>query len=75
MNSKQVGEKIKQARKNAKLSQKDFAKALCVSERHLRALENGEHNVGINTLSYYILKIKELLGVDIWLELSKFKIK
>ena len=39
-----IGSKIKQVRKERKLTQREFSKAICISQPHLSKIEHNEEN-------------------------------
>ena len=67
MNSKTIGDAIRQRRKSRKITQFDLAEIAEISQRTLRDIEKGVANPELNTL----LNIFEVLGLKINLEIRK----
>lgn len=51
METNNLGEKISQARKEKKLSQRDLAKLCGMTQTHICRIENGEHKARLKTLA------------------------
>lgn len=63
----EVGDRIKQRRKFLKISQQDLAEMASISDRTLRAIEQGKANPEIETLS----QLCEVLGLQISIDLKQ----
>lgn len=66
-----VAVKIKTIRKQKKLTQKDLAKKLNISQQMISRIEKGRENISLMTLK----KIVDSLGADIHLEISEKNLK
>lgn len=64
---KELGLKIKELRKNSKLSQEDFSESLKITSSYLGFIEQGIRSPSLSLL----VKIAGKLGVEVW-ELFKF---
>ncbi|MEQ8477235.1 helix-turn-helix domain-containing protein [Fulvivirga sp.] len=67
MNLVELGERIKQRRKFLKISQQELADMARISDRTLRAIEQGKANPEIETLS----QLCEVLGLQISIDLKQ----
>lgn len=57
---KQLGERIKQARRNSNISQIQLAEMVQISTSHLSDIENGKTNIGIDIF----MRLTEVLSVS-----------
>lgn len=62
MNKDTIGTKIKEARQNAGLTQKDLARKAKTSFETINRIENGKANTTVEML----LKLEDLLRIDIF---------
>ena len=62
MNKSAIGTKIREARQNAGLTQKDLARKAKTSFETINRIENGKANTTVEML----LKLEDLLRIDIF---------
>lgn len=61
---KQIGDQVKQARENKNISLRDLAEQTGIAFQHINRVEQGKHNVTIDTLAL----ISHQLGIEIKIE-------